>query len=397
MGRKAVSVDLKLALSVSGGLPRGSVTKVCQELGISRQTYYEAKRRFDAEGVTGLLPRSRRPLSSPGRTAVAMEDAIVRARKELDDEGWDNGARSIRYRLQRQGLQPPAVSTIHEVLRRRGLVIEAPAKRPHSATKRFEFPAVNSCWQMDGTEWKLADGTKVVIIGVIDDHSRRSLGHYAARGETGDAVWACFLNAINKHGLPARVLTDNGTSFNARRRGWEVEFTRNLTALGVTPISSGNYHPQTNGKCERSHGTLKRWLAKMPPAPSIVELQDQLDVFDGAYDHRPHQSLDGKTPAERWATASREEPGQPRPPHTHVTTVKVDGRGSVAIGARHQVQVGRRWSGTTVTVVKQGHQVGIFHGNVLVRDLTIDPTRRYQPSGQPRGGRRHHRVLSDAQ
>jgi hypothetical protein len=250
---------------------------------------------------------------------------------------------------------------------------------------------------MDGTEWKLADGTKVTIIAVIDDHSRRSLGHYAATGETGEAVWACFVKAVNKYGLPTRVLTDNGTSFNARRRGWEVEFTRNLTALGVTPISSGNHHPQTNGKCERSHGTLKRWLAKQPPAESTPGLQDQLDIFDSAYDNRPHQSLAGRTPAERWNTAIAEQPGQPPAPHVRVTTVTIDARGSAAIGARYQAQVGRRWTGTIVTVITQGARVGIFHGNTLVRELTIDHTRRYQPTGKPSGGRRHPRVLSGGQ
>jgi transposase InsO family protein len=397
MGRKAVGVELKLLLALSEQPSRGSVTRLCRELGVSRDTYYEAKKRFDAEGVTGLLPRSRRPRASPNQTPVAMEDAIVRARKELDDEGWDNGARSIRYRLQRQGLAPPVVSTIHQVLRRRGLVVDQPRKRPHSASHRFEYPAINSCWQMDGTSWKLAGGSPVTIIAVIDDHSRRCLGHYAAAGETGYAVWACFVNAVNRYGLPARVLTDNGTSFNARRRGWEVEFTRNLTALGVLPISAGNHHPQTNGKCERSHSTLKRWLSKLPPAASIPTLQTQLNTFDRAYEDRPHQSLSGATPAERWNTAVAEQPGAPAATRTKVTTVNVDGRGSVAIGARYQAQIGRRFTGLTVTVISQGTQVGIFHGNVLIRDLTIDTSRRYQPSGKPRGGRRHPHVLSGSQ
>jgi transposase-like protein len=395
MGRRAVGVDVKLALAVSAPLPRGSVSRVCRELGISRDTYYEAKKRFDAEGVTGLLPRSRRPHSSPRQTPTEVEDVIVRARKELEDEGWDNGARSIAYRLQRQGVTAPAFSTIHAVLRRRGLVVDQPRKRPRSATRRFEFPARNSCWQMDGTEWKLADGSKAVIISVVDDHTRRSLGHHAARGETGAAVWACFLNAVNKYGLPARVLTDNGTSFNARRRGWEVDFTRNLTALGVTPISSGNHHPQTCGKGERLHLTLKRWLTKQDRARSIADLQAQLVVFDRLYDDRPNQSLGGLTPAERWALAAESS-------HRHVaatdrttiTMVTVDGRGSACIGARYQVHIGRRWKGVTVTAITQGLLVGIFAGNVLIRELTLDPTRRYQPSGQPSGGRLQPRVLS---
>jgi transposase InsO family protein len=398
MGRRAVGVDLKLALAVSAPLPRGSVSQVCRELGISRDTYYEAKKRFDAEGVTGLLPRSRRPHSSPNQTRADLEEAIVRARKELADEGWDNGARSIAYRLEREGVRPPAVSTIHAVLRRRGLVADQPQKRPRSATRRFEFSAPNSCWQMDGTEWKLADGSKAVIIGVIDDHTRRSLGHYAARGETGEAVWACFLNAVNNFGLPVSVLTDNGTSFNARRRGWEVDFTRNLTALGVTPMSSGNHHPQTCGKRERLNGTVKRWLAKQPPANTLADLQAQLTMFDRLYDERPNQSLAGLTPAERWQRAvAANPPDTASPAPVIVKTSTVDSRGSVAIGARFQVHVGRPWAGTTMTVISQGLSAGIFHGNTLVRELTLNPSQRYQPSGRPRGGRRQRRILSAGQ
>jgi len=395
MGRRAVGVDVKLALAVATSLPRGSVSQLCRELGISRDTYYEAKKRFEVEGVTGLLPRSRRPHRSPNQTSPPIEEAIVRARKELDDEGWNNGARSIGYRLAQQGIAPPAVSTIHAVLRRRGLVADEPQKRPRSATRRFEFPARNSCWQMDGTEWKLADGSKVVLIGVIDDHTRRSLGHYAARGETAEAVWTCFLNAVNKYGLPAAVLTDNGTSFNARRRGAEVDFTRNLTALGITPISSGNYHPQTCGKRERLNATVKRWLSKQPPATTVTELQAQLNVFDELYDQRPNQALGGLTPAQRWTRAPLcDQPSAARPPHAVITTVTVDVRGSVPIGRRYLVQVGRRWTGATMTVIRQDLHAGIFHGNALIRELIIDPTRRYQPSGQPAGGRRQRRVTS---
>jgi transposase-like protein len=108
MERRAVGVDLKLAAVLAGGRPGVSVRALCAELGIHPDTYYEAKRRFDADGVAGLLPRSRRPARSPGQTAAATEDAIVRARKELADEGWDSGARSIGYRLTRQGLAPRA-------------------------------------------------------------------------------------------------------------------------------------------------------------------------------------------------------------------------------------------------------------------------------------------------
>jgi Helix-turn-helix domain/Integrase core domain len=262
MERRAVGVDLKLAAVLAGGHRGVSVRALCAELGIHPDTYYEAKKRFGAQGVIGLLPRSRRPARSPTQTPPAMEDAIVRARKELADEGWDSGARSIRYRLTRQGVAPPAVSTIHRVLRRRGLIVEQPQKRPKSAMRRFEFVDRNGCWQMDGTKWKLADGTQVVIIGAVDDHTRLGLAHLAAAGETSDAVWACFLVAVARHGLPAMMLTDNGPALNTDRRGRQAEFTRNLTALGVKAISAGDYHPQTCGKRERLNRTLKGWLTR---------------------------------------------------------------------------------------------------------------------------------------
>jgi len=94
-----------------------------------------------------------------------VEERIVRMRKELGESGWDNGAHSIRLRLRREGLEPlPAASTVHRVLRRHGLVVDEPRKRPHASLRRFEYPAPNACWQIDGTTWSLADGTDVTII-----------------------------------------------------------------------------------------------------------------------------------------------------------------------------------------------------------------------------------------
>ena len=395
MERRAVGVDLKLAAVLAGGRPEVSVRALCAELGIHPDTYYEAKKRFDADGVTGLLPRSRRPAQSPGQTPAAMEELIVRARKELADEGWDNGARSIRYRLVREGISAPAVSTIHRVLRRRGLIVEQPQKRPKSAMRRFEFADRNGCWQMDGTKVKLADGTQVVIIGAEDDHTRQGLAHKAAAGETGEAVWECFLLAVSRYGLPAMMLTDNGMALNTDRRGRLAEFTRNLTALGVKAISAGDYHPQTCGKRERLNGTLKRWLARQPMAASLAELQAQLDVFDTVYNLRPHQSLHGATPSERAATATVAHPhGQPtrRPPR--IATVTVDTRGGVS-ASRHVISVGRRYEGLTVTVIDQDGEVAVFYRNTLLRRVTIDPTRRWQPSGKQRSGRRQTRLLSE--
>jgi transposase InsO family protein len=393
MGRRAVAVELKLAvLLASDQLGHGGVSAACRELGISRDTYYEAKNRFEAGGVEGLLPRSRRPHRSPRQTDSAVEDEIVRLRKEKADAGWDAGAWTIAQAMIRSGQQPPSVATINRVLVRRGLVDPQPQKRPNSATRRFVFAERNGCWQLDGTGWRLADGTKVTILGIEDDCTRRALRHRAAVSENATDAWKCFIEAAAVHGLPAMMLTDNGASFNARRRGWTTELDRNLTALGVRVVSSRLYHPQTCGKRERLNGTVKRWLDKQPPAATLGELQRQLDTFDALYNDRPHQSLTGATPNEAWATVAVAAPGaEPAATPTTVHTGTVDPRGAVSAG-RYLVAVGRAWTGATVTVIRHGEDIGIFHGNQLLRHLTADPTKRYQGNGHPRG--RKPRVMS---
>jgi len=388
-------VELKLAVLLAGGqLGHGGVTAACRELGISRDTYYEAKKRFDAGGVEGLLPRSRRPHCSPRQIDSAVEDEIVRLRKEKDVAGWDSGAWTIAQAMTRSGQQPPSLATINRVLVRRGLVEPQPQKRPKAATRRFAFAERNGCWQLDGTGWRLADGAKVTVLGIEDDCTRRALRHRAAASENAIDAWKCFVEAAAAHGLPAMMLTDNGVSFNSRRRGWTTELDRNLCALGVQVVSSRPYHPQTCGKRERLNGTLKRWLAKQPPAATLAELQRQLDTFDALYNDRPHQSLTGVTPNEAWATVTVATPGaEPAASPTTVHTGTVDPRGAVSVG-RYLVAIGRAWTGTTVTVIRHGDDIGIFHGNRLLRHLTADPTKRYQGNGQPAG--RPPRVMSAA-
>jgi transposase InsO family protein len=360
------------------------VTAACRELGISRDTYYEARKRFEAGGVEGLLPRSRRPHRSPRQTAAAVEDEIVRLRKEKADAGWDAGAWTIAQAMIRCGQQPPSIATINRVLVRRGLVEPQPQKRPNSATRRFAFAERNGCWQLDGTGWRLADGAKVTILGIEDDCTRRALRHRAAVSENAADAWKCFVEAAAVHGLPAMMLTDNGTSFNARRRGWTTELDRNLSALHVQMVSSRLYHPQTCGKRERLNGTLKRWLDAQPPAATLADLQRQLDTFDALYNNRPHQSLAGATPNEAWSAASAAAPAQRAATPTTVHTVTVDPRGAASAG-RYRIGIGRNWTGSTVTVIRHGDEIGIFHGNKLLRHLTADPAKRYQGNGRPRG------------
>lgn len=367
---------------------RLNVTATCAELGITRPTFYKYAARFDAEGLDGLFDRSRRPASSPGQVPAEGEVEIVRWRKQLDDEGWDAGAASIFHRMRRAGQDPPSIRTVHRVLVRRGLVVPAPGKRPRSSFRRFAYSRTNDCWQCDATECKLADGTPAVVFHLLDDCSRKSLGSVAAAAETGAAACRCVGEAIARYGIPAMFLSDNGAAFSAKCRGGEAELERQLRGLGVNVVTSSPFHPQTCGKCERFHLTFDHWLAKQPPPATIADLQALADRFDQLYNsERPHSALAGATPDEAWVSRDRcPQPTAPADPSTRLSTVTVSARGAVRLG-RHDIQLGRKWQGVEVDIIATGDHVRVLYQRTLVRDLTIDPTRRYQPLARRRTNR----------
>ena len=307
MAQKVESMEAKLLAVFSSGVPL-KVTALCRDLEISRQTLYKYRRRFETEGPAGLVERSRRPHSSPGRVSAATEEAIVRLRKELTLEC---GAQTIAYHLARRGETPPSVATIHRVLVRRGMVTPQPKKRPKVAWKRFVWPRPNDAWQIDATAWALADGQTVWIMDVLDDHSRVLVAARVDTGPTANAAWDAFTTAVASWGLPARVMNDNGSCFTGRlSRNGEADFERMLRSLGVVQICSRPGHPQTCGKLERSHQTTKAWLRIQTPARTLGELQDQLDRWRDHYNQvRPHRALRGATPSEQWTASPAAEPG----------------------------------------------------------------------------------------
>lgn len=386
MGSKVVAMEAKL-LAVFASELELNVTDVCAQLGISRQTFYKYKRRWEMEGPPGLVERSRRPHRSPNQVSAAVEDAIVRLRKDLP---IDNGAQAIAYHLARRGdLGPlPSVATIHRVLVRRGMVTPQPAKRPRSSWCRFEWPRPNDAWQIDATCWALSSGQEVWIMDVLDDHSRVLTAARVVDGPTKRAAWEALSSGITEWGLPARVMSDNGRCFTGGALG-EGTFTRQLSELGICQILSSPYHPQTCGKLERSHQTTKRWLTADGPADSVEDLQTQLDRWRHHYNHqRPHSAAGGQTPAQRWNAQLPASPGEPFADLPTTGLRKVD-TGGVIGWSRHTIGLGMNYAGQTVLVVARGNDLTIHGNDGLIRALTIDPTRRYQPTGKPPG--RHTR------
>jgi len=367
-----------------------NVRALCAELGISRQSFYKYRRRWELEGPAGLVERSRRPRSSPGQTSLEVEEQIVRLRKELV---VDNGAESIAWHLARRGVTI-AASTVHRVLVRRGMIVPQPEKRPKSSWRRFEWPRPNDAWQIDATMWALADNREIWVMDVLDDHSRVLVAARVCDQPTTAAAWEALSFGIRDWGLPAHVMSDNGLCFTGRfTAGGENDFERSLRGLGIRHIPSTPGHPQTCGKLERSHQTTKRWLAAAGPAETPEELQAQLDAWRDHYNtDRPHSAASGKTPLHRWQATERAEPlgALPRPATTGLRGVSPTGTIS---WDGYIIGIDSRRAGEHVLVVARDLDITIHGRGGVLRQLTIDPERRYQPNGHP-GGPRTDPLLS---
>jgi transposase InsO family protein len=364
--------------------------EVARDYGVSRRWVYALCRRFDAEGEAGLEPRSRRPRASPGRTCEALEDEIVELRKELMDQGLDAGAHTIAVHLSRRHGRSPAPATIWRILSRRGFITPQPQKRPKSSFVRFEAAMPNERWQADITHWKLADATEVEILNVIDDHSRFLVASDALRVFKAADVVASFHKGASTWGFPASLLTDNGAVFTAVPRGGRCAIEVETAMLGIRYVHSSPYHPQTCGKVERFHQTLKRWLAKQEPAPTLAELQGQLDRFGAYYNAvRPHRAIGRRTPVEAFRARPKATPALPAlevPSHFRVRRDKVDTTGVITLrhnSRLHHIGLGRRLMGTRVLALVDGLRVRVLtEDGELLRELTLDPSRDYQPHGR---------------
>jgi transposase InsO family protein len=260
-----------------------SASEAAVAYGVSRQHVHRWLARYRDRGFDGLEPRSRRPHSNPRRTASGVAERIVALRRELAAQGLDHGPQTIGWHLEHEQLPVPSTSTIRRILVAAGLVTAEPRKRPKSSYRRFEADQPNECWQSDFTHWQLADGTGVEIINWLDDHSRYLLASRVYRRVTGPIVISTFLTAGDTYGPPQSTLTDNGSVYTSRFTGGRNGFEYLLANLGITQKNGHPGHPQTQGKIERFHQTLKRWLAAQPAAATPDELQAQLDRFQRIY------------------------------------------------------------------------------------------------------------------
>jgi len=189
---------------------------------MSRKSFYELRKRAMTEGPAAVLePRSRRPRSSPAKLSEEVKAQALQVRAALEASGLDHGPISVHDKMQAMGLDPvPSVASLARIFRQAGVARLEPKKKPRSAWRRFVYPAPNACWQLDATEYVLTGGRKCVIFQLIDDHSRYALASHVASSETAQAAIAVFDTAVAAHGVPQRLLSDNGVALNPSRRGY---------------------------------------------------------------------------------------------------------------------------------------------------------------------------------
>ena len=368
-----------------------SKTAVARDYDVSRQWVHRLVARYQAQGAAAFEPRSRRPHTNAHAISPELEERIVRLRKTLDKAGYDAGAATIAEHLARDPdvTKVPALSTIWRILTRRGFVSPQPHKRPRSAWKRFTADQPNQLWQADVTHWRLADNTEVEILNILDDHSRVALASLARPTITGPDVLDTFLATFTRWGTPAAVLTDHGAIFTATpRRGGRSALQVTLGELGINYINSRPYHPQTCGKVERFHQTLKKRLTALPAAQTITELQTQLDDFAAYYNTiRPHRALQRHTPIQAFTNRPKAFPTSYRiPPHYRVRHDRIDAAGVVTIrynSRLHHIGLSKHLRGTHVIVLIDDLNIRVLdhHSGQLIRKLVLDPTRDYQPRG----------------
>ncbi len=362
-------IDPRVRLAISqwpDDAPRGAVSAFCVEHDISRKSFYELRKRVKADGPAAVLePRTRRPKSSPWKLSDEVKARAVAVRAALEASGLDHGPISVHDKMGAMGLDPvPSVASLARIFREAGVARLEPKKKPRSAWRRFVYPAPNACWQLDATEYVLTGGRTCVIFQLIDDHSRYALASHAAWAETAQAA-----------------------------------------------ITGKPYKPTTQGKNERFHQTLFRYLDKQPIAQSLDELQAQVDAFDHLYNHeRPHQGLPGRvTPRTAWeatakAAAPRPKPDLPwllplapkpkrpapqqqdLPAGTRIMTLSTAGTITLA-GVTYKVDGQLACEQVLVVTDAETIIVADLDGEVLIEHTRPAPGVKYVGNGKPRGQR----------
>jgi transposase InsO family protein len=348
---------------------RVPVARACRQFEISRDTGYRWLARFDADPAAALVDRSRRPLASPGRTGALIERQVLLTRERF---GW--GARKIHAFLLRRGLDVPSVRTVHAILTRHDRVRPA-APRPQPL--RFERPTPNELWQLDHKCDIEIARTRHYQLSILDDHSRYLL-RMAALGDC--AVTTAFRvlwELMGEVGMPRCVLCDNAFSTAFAAPATLSWFDANLICLGIRPVHGRPYHPQTQGKIERLHGTLEREFLPRANRSSVRAYRRDALRWQVFYNTvRPHEAIGDVPPVDRWRPSERRRPAKvPEPQHPAGSVLrKVAADGSISWKSR-RIMAGCGLVGRPVRVLETESSAELYFAHVRIRSVPLDPPR----------------------
>jgi len=374
-----------------------SQAEVARLYGVSRGWVSKLVARYRVEGDAAFESRSRRPHTSPNKTPAATIEAIIELRRTLTKRGLDAGPETIGWHLRQHHGEVVSVSTIRRYLIAAGLVTPEPRKRPKRTYVRFQADLPNEMWQSDMTHVRLADGTDIEVLTWLDDHARYALDVTAHTVVNTSVVVSSFRETADQHGYPASVLSDNGMYYTARFAGGghtsRNRFETLLADLGVDQKHSRPNHPTTCGKVERFQQTLKKWLRPKPSAATIAELQTLIDEFVDEYNHRrPHRSLNRSTPHVAYTRLPKTGPATQSEAEHRIRHDRIDQSGKVTLRYNthlYKIGIGRAHAGTPILMLITGLEIRIIATTTgeLLRRLTLDTTRTYQPTGKPRNPR----------
>jgi transposase InsO family protein len=394
----------KARLVITAVLVEGrSQSEVARAYGVSQGWISRLVARFHREGEAAFEPRSRRPNRSPSALPQATVDLIHQLRRDLTSQGLDGGPDTIAWHLAQHHGVSVSRTSLSRYLTRAGLVVPDPAKRPRSSYIRFQADLPNECWQADFTHFRLTphdgcSGSDVEILSWLDDCSRYALSVTSHPRVTGPSVLATFRDAVRQFGVPQATLTDNGMVFTTRLsggKGGRNAFEAELRRLDVRQKNSRPNHPTTCGKVERFQQTMLKWLRAQPRQPAnLDQLQALIDLFAGLYNQqRPHRSLPRRaTPAAVYLSLPKAAPTASREldHHHRVRRDVIDNQGKVTLrygGPLYHIGVGRTHARTPVILLVQDLDIRVVDAvtGELLRALTLDPSRSYQPTGRRPG------------
>lgn len=340
-----------------------NVSQLCKRFGISRKTGYKWLARYRASGLGGLSDRSRCPGASPAQTPASMESTVLALR--CKHPSW--GGRKLRRRLEDLGvIAVPAASTITEILRRNGQIAEATSESRKRSWRRFERSSPNDLWQMDFKgQFRMLTQACSYPLTVLDDHSRFNVVLRHCSGPKRSEVQDALESAFRKYGLPAGILSDNGVPWCARHCGSLTRLSLWLLRLGVEVIHGRRGHPQTQGKDERFHRTLKAEVLSGRNFRDGVHVQSEFDSWRMVYNfQRPHEALDMATPSTRYRSSSRSYPQTLPPVEYEPNSILRKVSSGVLRYANRAIWIGKTLDGERVAIRPgEGETISIAYGS----------------------------------